>query len=931
MISENGYSSEEDESINSVMKKCIIEGRVDVLRSVLAKISSKPDFREQVDTVCCEEGTLLHLAVALESLDSVRTLLSSGVNPCIQDEKNRTAFQMASSKQIKAAFVQEFLQATAQSNLGRICQMISCGIPVDSIDAFETQNTALHWAASFGSEEVVGMLCENGATVNATNAKGETPLHDAVRRNHDGIVRKLLLHGADPSIKDNNGVDCFELAAKVGSTVLHTLSMSTVTNNVRRSASMDSDLDRISVISADVALFTDRTTAFSSGRIESWTELLWPQPKFIKVDNSNRAIPFPKDNRLKIYFDGASAGEPRLLMQAIQVSAPLLATIGLELEYRGHKIPEHSALDGKITCGIFDIGGHRDAYTLSIAENGIELVAGDYSGIRYGFCTLIQILRIHRTDFITGSSNDSNRVSLDASSQDAECNPPTEGIIPYVTIRDSPDMSVRAVYQDFSGCRILNTETVLELARRIGYCKANALFVNFEVRTTDRYHLPFTNRDLFHMTQVCEELFVKLVPSLDLQSNYIEPDKLRLIIEHFLDDFPLSKIAHFGPNITSVLITNRRLLDGIQRRVPKIYLSIEVDGKNVSVINQLPPYVTLCVEGKYPFDVENLLSARLNVVLKFTTSDPGYLCSDPETIAKKAVLTAKLGTKFPVLGAMICDLSTGCEIIPTSLSFVSEVAEIGVSWNNAVDMKKFCFLLPRLTAEHILLNGNMESLFKQATLLGRIEHEITRYCYGLLKPSINGVDDILKQLPVKKTPISVFVEMILNPDNMTLERLTPKIFKKARNELRRCLRSLEETRKQLPYNYELALVLAEIQVVTELMMLSSRLGQSLCTHGINPALVGHNGYVNISEGSDRKESKTTPLVGYSFVNVGVANLPLTTRTDLANCLLDIRSKFQHTWLSRNIASTLPNALKIFDNLFRVLLPPNMEDYGRNLL
>lgn len=50
-----------------------------------------------------------------ESLDGVRTLLSSGVSPCIQDEQNRTAFQIASSEQIKAAFVQEFLQATAQS------------------------------------------------------------------------------------------------------------------------------------------------------------------------------------------------------------------------------------------------------------------------------------------------------------------------------------------------------------------------------------------------------------------------------------------------------------------------------------------------------------------------------------------------------------------------------------------------------------------------------------------------------------------------------------------------------------------------------------------------------------------------------------------------------------------------------------------------
>lgn len=60
------------------------------------------------------------------------------------------------------------------------------------------------------------------------------------------------------------------------------------------------------------------------------------------------------------------------------------------------QIPEHSALDGKITCGIFDNGGGRGSYTLTIEENGIELFAEDYSGIRYGFATLVQILRIHR-------------------------------------------------------------------------------------------------------------------------------------------------------------------------------------------------------------------------------------------------------------------------------------------------------------------------------------------------------------------------------------------------------------------------------------------------------------------------------------------------------------------------------------------------------
>lgn len=36
----------------------------------------------------------------------------------------------------------------------------------------------------------------------------------------------------------------------------------------------------------------------------------------------------------------------------------------------------------------------------------------------------------------------------------------TNGDIPSLTVRDEPDRTFRAIYQDFSGCRILNTETV---------------------------------------------------------------------------------------------------------------------------------------------------------------------------------------------------------------------------------------------------------------------------------------------------------------------------------------------------------------------------------------------------------------------------------------------------------------------------------------
>uniref|UniRef100_A0AAF5RVM1 ANK_REP_REGION domain-containing protein n=1 Tax=Wuchereria bancrofti TaxID=6293 RepID=A0AAF5RVM1_WUCBA len=930
-----------EENICSLLLKSVDDERVDVLRSILEQIVSKSNFHEQVNQICYNGGTVLHHAVVRNSVDSVRALLSAGVNPCVQNNSNNTAYRLASSEEVKNAFVQELLQAVAQSNLGRVCQMISAGVSVDSIDAVNTGNTALHWGASYGNEDVVRILCQSGANVNTLNTKNETALHDAVRRGNEAVVKCLLSYGADPSIKNKSGEDCYELAAKMGGTMLPSLSLNTLNRKIRRTTSIESEIDRSSLMSTDTTIFVEKTSNYSAGRLENWTDLLWPQPKYIDLDERDRTCPYPKDGRLKIYFDKASEAEPRRLMQIIQMSAPILSTVHLELDYRGHGVREQSSLDGRITCGIFENGYCSGAYTLTIDEDGIEIYGEDHTGVRHGFSTLVQILRIFKEGSeVVNSNTETSLVTLHETLPESTAKitstvnneqPKKIGAIPCLTIRDSPDSCFRAVYQDFSGCKILNTETLLQLATRIGYCKASHLFVNFEVRTTDRYQLPYTTRDLFQITQVCDELFIKFVPSLDVQSSYIESDLAWRTIDSFLDDFPLTKVVHFGPNLAIMVISNRTVLNNVQRRIPRIYISVDIDKNNASLINHLPPFVTICVEGKYPFEAENLLSPRLNVVLRFSTSDPGFLCAAPESVAKKALLATRLGNKFPILGTMVCDLSTGCEVMPPSLSYMSELASLGVCWNKSVDVKRFCFLLPRITAEHFLLDGNMEALFKQMSTVGRVEHEITRYSYGL--KVAESAEEVQEQSSSpssnKKRPISVFVEMILNPDNMVLERLTPVIFKKARIELKRSLKILDRAKKHLPYNYELALVLAEIQIITELMVLTCKLGQSLCTYGINPSLSPKDQKYSFSS-SDRLLQETT-LVGYEMVNIGVSNLPPVVRTDLANRLLEIRSRFQHTWLSRNIASTLPNALKIFDNLFRALLPPNMQDYGRNLL
>lgn len=48
-----------------------------------------------------------------------------------------------------------------------------------------------------GSENLVNILLENGASVDASDAEGRTALRAAVYSGHDNIVKLLIKYGAD--------------------------------------------------------------------------------------------------------------------------------------------------------------------------------------------------------------------------------------------------------------------------------------------------------------------------------------------------------------------------------------------------------------------------------------------------------------------------------------------------------------------------------------------------------------------------------------------------------------------------------------------------------------------------------------------------------------------------------------------------------------
>jgi hypothetical protein len=74
-------------------------------------------------------------------------------------------------------------------------------------------NTALHFAAYYGQEEVVAELIKRGAEVNAQNRNGNTPLHDAITSGNPAVIKLLLKSGADASVRNSAGKDPLQQAA----------------------------------------------------------------------------------------------------------------------------------------------------------------------------------------------------------------------------------------------------------------------------------------------------------------------------------------------------------------------------------------------------------------------------------------------------------------------------------------------------------------------------------------------------------------------------------------------------------------------------------------------------------------------------------------------------------------------------------------------
>lgn len=107
-------------------------------------------------------------------------------------------------------------RAAERGELGIVRLLLERGANINATGCW--QQTALHWAAEGGHEEMVAFLLSQGAQTSGSNDFGLTPLLWACLRGHLGVLRLLLQHNGGQGLeeRDVRGLTGLQLAVRSG-------------------------------------------------------------------------------------------------------------------------------------------------------------------------------------------------------------------------------------------------------------------------------------------------------------------------------------------------------------------------------------------------------------------------------------------------------------------------------------------------------------------------------------------------------------------------------------------------------------------------------------------------------------------------------------------------------------------------------------------
>ena len=167
-------------------------------------------------------------AVVVDNHLTINELLREGLNPNISGtDRNEPAIVLAlrhdSQRAFNALLNAPGIDLDARAPNGDTALMIAAYKgQEDNVRALLARGaqvnqpgwTALHYAAANGHRDLVFLLLEHNAFIDALSPNGTTPLMMAARDGHIDTVNFLLEEGADRNLRNGAGYTAYDMAVK---------------------------------------------------------------------------------------------------------------------------------------------------------------------------------------------------------------------------------------------------------------------------------------------------------------------------------------------------------------------------------------------------------------------------------------------------------------------------------------------------------------------------------------------------------------------------------------------------------------------------------------------------------------------------------------------------------------------------------------------
>lgn len=917
-----------DEAIHHI-REAIMLGRTDILKKLLEEVKStiKKDHENEPEAFSAfinenhgQLGTYLHEAVKHGKKDVVRALLQEGADPGAFDESNESSVDVIATDEMAQVFADVLFQATAAGNHDQLEGLLRSGMSVSTLDTVSTKNTPLHWAAAFGNSQTAKLLLENfGADANQTNAEGATPLHDAVLRGDVDLVRVMVKAGGNPHVvatagksKQKSPLDL----AEHNEQLKHVLVTSTYQRETPVTMNGDdhneAPLDRVQRHFSGGAM---RISPVPPVITDERLNLLWPQPKLVQQLSQILNV-FPHRMSLSVSPGKHSVHD---ILDVWDTHRGMLGRLHRRVHLsENHPRPNkdtYTADDCTIFCSIsaklLSITG---GYRLTVNDNKIRIQAADMPGLHYAIVTLAQLFALYYPDPKMSKKNHDEKDDEHSNSNSLDAND-DEGIVS-VQICDQPDMAMRAMLLDLNPYgRVPKLEVLLSTIDVWASIKVNQFHAFIRVGTSDQAALLcYTKSDFLTIDRYCRDRFMDFIPAFDVDNSVHsidQLDKLRPKFAEIMSCFDQPCFVHLGPKLTSLLMT------------PPSWKDKECTLRNLFPVSDVTTFIlcgnSLQASGVGPRSVPagvmvmhygfqrdeaftNALSGfnatGLSVGICSGTNAWSNLSGNPSVALYNASSAAKSIHRYSGVGMTTAHWSSHPSLAHLSFAWPGFLAGAGVAWNTETPIPFVQSVIHTLI--DVLVLGHcgftVDGRYCEEDQNGSAGKALVEL--GLAEAALDRQDHFHQD--ARGPPDTTLLKVLVTPDDVALDRLKVEDFAVAVQHVKRAQAHLNKCKPTK--NVRVQSVRQELHLTSELLLLSARIGRALLATGVNPHESG----------------------GVAAINVGVANLPPTFRTDIANKLLGLVEQYRALWLSRYEPQGLQASLLVLSDLLTKFIPDSSQ-------